>query len=100
MTEFRPFPLGLDNPAGRAIDKQHVVGGAGVGVHFAHRHARLFSQVDALLVLNRPAGRFQPGVDLLAGFGFEFCVLRDQLNHSLSLSLVTDTAGKFSLKAG
>jgi len=100
MPEFRPFPLGLDNPAGRALDKQHVVGGTGIGVHFAHRHAQPFGQVDTLLVLNRPPGGFQPGVDLLAGFGFEFCVWRDQLNHSLSLSLVTDTARKSPPESG
>jgi hypothetical protein len=55
-----------------------------------------------MLVLNRPSRRNEPGVDFLSGFGFgfEFCVLRDQLYYSLLLCLVLAIAIESSLIAG
>jgi hypothetical protein len=53
-----------------------------------------------LLVLHRPASRFQFLIDRFPGVGFEFCIWRDQLNHSLSLRFVIDIADGSSLIDG
>ena len=37
--EIGAFALGLDNAAGLAVDEQHVIGWAGIGIHFAHGDA-------------------------------------------------------------
>jgi Ca2+-dependent lipid-binding protein len=72
---------------------------ASIRVHLADGDTQLLHQVDALLVLDRPASRLEFFIDRLAGFGFEFSVLRDQLYHSLLLCLVVDIATKSSLIA-
>ena len=78
MTQFRAFPLGLNDAAGSTIDEQHVIRRPRVGIHLAHGHTRFLHQVNALLVLHRPAGRLEFCIDFLAGFGFEPGVFRDQ----------------------
>ena len=62
--------LGLDHAHGFAVDEQHVVGGAGVGGVFAHRHALRGPQVQGFHVLHDPAGLGQLLVDDDARFGF------------------------------
>jgi hypothetical protein len=49
-------------------------------------------EVQLLLILNAPARRLELGVDLLAGFGFEFRVLRGQFGNSFFLAFVADKA--------
>ena len=72
-TKISAFPLGLNNATRLAVDEEHVVGGAGFGIHFTNRNTKSGKQVEALFILYVPACRFEFLVDLFAGFGFEFC---------------------------
>ena len=62
--------LGLDDAHGNAVDKQHVIGRAGVGRVFAHRNPRSRAEVDFFEVLHLPAGLRELVVDAFPGFGF------------------------------
>lgn len=71
--QLSALALGLDNAAGTAIDEQHVIRRAGVGVHFTDGDPQRLIEVELLPVLNGPACRCELLINLFAGDSFEFC---------------------------
>lgn len=57
ITETCTFTLGLENATGLTINEKHVIGGAGVSIHFAHGHTQGLKQIQPLFVLNYPSGK-------------------------------------------
>ena len=57
-------------PQAFAIDKQHIISRTRIGVHLANGDAQRLIEVEAFLVLDKPASRDELFIDLLPGFGF------------------------------
>ena len=66
----RVVALGFDHAHGDAVDKQHVVGRAGVGGVLAHRDAAGRAEVERFHALHHPAGLGELVVDFFTGAGF------------------------------
>lgn len=70
------FAFGFDDAACFALDEEHIVGGSGPGVHFAHGDAVCVglagAEIEAGSVLKGPAGGLQLSVDFRAGLNFIF----------------------------
>ena len=73
------FGLRLDYAHGFAVDKQHVVRRADVGLIFRNGHTRSGSQIYVLLVLNDPAAFSQLLVDIVSRYLF-----RGLIGHAYS----------------
>ncbi len=67
--------LGFDDADGLAVDEKHVVGGADIGVVFAHRLAGAAAEVDFAGRLHDPARLPEQRVDVVAGFLFGVLVV-------------------------
>ena len=80
------FGLGFDDADGASIDEEHIVGGADVGLVFAHGDTLSGIEVDLVFVLRIPAGRGQLRVDLVAGDLFGVLVLSCRRHWSLRRS--------------
>ena len=62
------FALGFDDAKRLAVDEEHVIGGAGVGLPFADRDPGAGGEID--LLLHNPAGGAQLRIDPVAGLLF------------------------------